>query len=157
MTLGMRADDGNARLWISSFDPPPDPVPSTLLPLPAPPRLRVVIVDDHERMRWAVRELLESAGCRVVGEAADGPSGVAVTLAQVPDVLVVDWRLPGFDGLAVAARVRLRLPGVRVVLFTAEPVRGDRVLFGGGAVDAVVAKGSLPQELIRAVTGRSAP
>ncbi len=46
---------------------------------------------------------------------------------------------------------------MRVVLLTAEPVRADRVLFGGGAVDVVVAKGSLPQELIRAVTDRTAP
>ncbi len=145
--------------------------------------LRVVVVDDHERMRWAVGQLLNVAGCVVVGEAADGPSGVAVTLELAPDVLVVDWRLPGLDGLAVAARVRAALPGVRVVLFTAEPPPGmpsGGMPSGGGslpvdrtpaeptntggqgtswppgaqAVDVVVAKGSMPQELLRAVTDR---
>ncbi len=116
-------------------------------------RARVVVVDDHERMRWAVRQLLEADGFLVVGEAGDGPSGVEMTLAEMPDVLVVDWRLPGLDGLAVAAKVRAVLPGVRVVLFTADPVRGDRVLVGGGAVDVVVAKGCMPQELLAAVRG----
>lgn len=54
----------------------------------------------------------------------------------------------------------MRLPVVRVVLFTAESVRSDRVLFGGGAVDAVVVKGSMLQELIRdvaAVNGHRQP
>ncbi len=121
--------------------------------LPVPPRPRVVVVDDHPRMRWAVRQLLEADGFLVAGEAGDGPSGVKMTLRQAPDVLVVDWRLPRLDGLTVAAQVRAALPEIRVVLFTAEPVRGDRLLFGGGSVDAVVAKGCPPQELLTAVRG----
>ncbi len=122
---------------------------------PVPPRPRVVVVDDHPRMRWAVRQLLEADGFLVVGEAGDGPSGVTMTLRQAPDVLVVDWRLPGLDGLTVAAQVRAALPGIRVVLFTAEPVRGDRLLFGGGSVDTVVAKGCPPQDLLTAVRGNA--
>ncbi len=114
--------------------------------------LRVVVVDDHARIRWAVRELLESPTCQIVAEAADGPGGMAAVCLARPDVVITDLRMPGCDGLELAEQVRALLPKVRVVLFTAEPPSDDRCR----AVDAVVSKGAMPQELLRAVTGNDA-
>jgi DNA-binding NarL/FixJ family response regulator len=62
----------------------------------------VLIVDDHAGFRAQARELLVAAGFEVVGEAADGESGVRVARDLAPDVLLLDVQLPGISGFEVA-------------------------------------------------------
>ncbi len=114
------------------------------------PPPRVLVVDDHEGLRWALRELLEFAGCEVVGVAADGPEGVELARATRPEVVVTDLGLPGFDGVEVARRVRRDLPEVRVVVFTGGSDRDvDRARAAG--VGTVLPKSVMPQVLVTAV------
>jgi DNA-binding NarL/FixJ family response regulator len=68
-------------------------------------RPRVVVVDDHAGFRATARRLLEADGFEVIGEAADGPEGVAAARALRPDLLLVDVGLPTCDGFAVAVDV----------------------------------------------------
>jgi DNA-binding NarL/FixJ family response regulator len=68
-------------------------------------RPRVVVVDDHAGFRATARRLLEADGFEVVGEAADGPDGIIVARALLPDLLLVDIGLPSGDGFAVAADI----------------------------------------------------
>ena len=68
-------------------------------------RPRVVVVDDHAGFRATARRLLEADGFEVIGEASDGPDGVAVARALQPDLLLVDVGLPTGDGFAVATDV----------------------------------------------------
>ena len=74
-------------------------------------RPRVVVVDDHAGFRATARRLLEADGFDVVGEAADGPDGVAVARDLRPDLLLVDIGLPSLDGFAVAIDVAAGPPG----------------------------------------------
>lgn len=84
----------------------------------------VLIVDDEVDMRLLVRLVLEAArnGIEVVGEAADGLDAVSVfdTLdpPEVPDVVILDNRMPGRSGIEVAREMLRREPDQRVILFS---------------------------------------
>lgn len=88
-------------------------------------RPTVLIVDDEIDIRLLVRVLLESAGLdvEVVGEAADGAAALAVfdTLdpPDVPDVVILDYHMPGKQGVEVAAEMLAQEPRQQIVLFSA--------------------------------------
>ncbi len=68
--------------------------------------IRVVVADDQVLVRSGLRALLERDGdITVVAEAADGLAAVAAVAAHAPDVVLMDVRMPGIDGVAAAARV----------------------------------------------------
>lgn len=85
----------------------------------------VLIVDDEVDMRLLVRAILESSGLgvQVVGEAVDGIEALEVfrTLdpPDIPDVVILDNRMPGKQGLEVAAEMLAEEPRQRIVLFSA--------------------------------------
>jgi DNA-binding NarL/FixJ family response regulator len=81
--------------------------------------LRVALVDDQTLVRHGIRSLLEIAGgFEVVAEADDGASGVAVVVEHGPDVVLLDLRMPGTDGLWALAELRRRRLGVPVLVLT---------------------------------------
>jgi two-component system nitrate/nitrite response regulator NarL len=81
----------------------------------------LVIVDDHALFRSIAREKLEADGIQVLGEAADGRSGLDAIAALRPTIVLVDIHLPDIDGFAVARRVAdLNDPPV-VVLTSSRP------------------------------------
>lgn len=66
---------------------------------------RVLIADDHEAIRGGLRLLLESAGVEVIGEAGDGGTAVRNARALRPDVVLMDVRMPGTDGIAATRAI----------------------------------------------------
>ncbi|MEU7798878.1 response regulator transcription factor [Micromonospora arborensis] len=83
--------------------------------------IRVVVADDQILVRGGLRALLERADdIEVVGEAGDGAEAIALTRAHRPDVVLMDIRMPGTDGLTATRRILAddRLPGVRVLMLT---------------------------------------
>jgi DNA-binding NarL/FixJ family response regulator len=83
--------------------------------------VRVVLVDDQHLVRAGLRGLLERApDIAVVGEAGDGATGLAVVRNQRPDVVLMDVRMPGTDGLQATRRILAdpALHRVRVVMLT---------------------------------------
>ena len=59
---------------------------------------KVLVVDDEHYMRKVVRTLLMSIGVRTIYEAPDGPAGLELIRTTAPDVVIVDWEMPGLDG-----------------------------------------------------------
>jgi DNA-binding NtrC family response regulator len=86
---------------------------------PALSTFRVLVVDDEPLIRWSVAETLGQAG-HVVTEAADAASTVrTLTTGPVPDVVLLDFRLPDSRGLTLLADVRRLAPSAAVVMMTA--------------------------------------
>ena len=67
--------------------------------------VRAVIVDDHAPFRASARRLLELSGFEVVGEAADGETGLALARKLEPELVLLDVALPALNGFDVAARL----------------------------------------------------
>ena len=83
--------------------------------------IRVVIADDQALVRGGFRALLDAQDdITVVAEAADGDEAVARALEHRPDVVLMDIRMPGVDGLGATKRIAddERLAGVKVVVLT---------------------------------------
>ena len=82
--------------------------------------LRILIVDDETLIRWSLFETLSGCG-HVVVEAGDAAGAVqAVTAAAVPfDVMLLDFRLPDSNDLALLSRLRRLAPATRIILMTA--------------------------------------
>ncbi len=78
----------------------------------------ILIVDDEESVRWALRKALERANYRVM-LAADGRSGLAAAGEPGVDLMLLDVRLPGTDGLEVLREIRKRRPELPVIMMTA--------------------------------------
>jgi AmiR/NasT family two-component response regulator len=66
---------------------------------------RAVIAEDEAIIRLDLKEMLEEEGLEVVGEAADGESAVRLTRELVPDLVIMDVKMPVLDGLAAAERI----------------------------------------------------
>ncbi|WP_131106243.1 response regulator [Ornithinimicrobium sufpigmenti] len=87
-------------------------------PAPSEDRVRVVVVDDQTLVRQGIRTLLDLASIRVVGEAADGAEALAVIGEQRPDVVLLDLRMPRYDGLWTLRELRDRGLEVPVLVLT---------------------------------------
>ncbi|MEV2276139.1 response regulator transcription factor [Nocardiopsis sp. NPDC049922] len=81
--------------------------------------IRVLLVDDHPVVREGIRGMLGAeADLEIVGDAASGPEAVAQTAALDPDVVLMDLRMPGGDGVAATERIRAERPDCHVLVLT---------------------------------------
>jgi two-component system, NarL family, response regulator YdfI len=84
-----------------------------------PSTIRVLIADDHLIIRQGLRLILETAeDFELVGEAADGAEAVRLAGPLQPDVILMDLRMPGMDGLAAIERLHVEQPHIAVVILT---------------------------------------
>jgi DNA-binding NarL/FixJ family response regulator len=111
-----------------------------------------LIVDDHEVVREGLRLSLSRAShIRVIGEAADGASAVALAERRRPDVVIMDVRMPGMDGLEATKVLNEKLPETAVLIFTAY---SERSLLGRGldsGAKGYILKEAPHQTLLRAI------
>jgi DNA-binding NarL/FixJ family response regulator len=85
-----------------------------------PEEITCLIVDDHEVVREGLRLSLSRAPhIRVIGEASDGISAVELAMRRKPDVVIMDVRMPGMDGLEATKELMKRMPDGKVLIFTA--------------------------------------
>jgi len=112
----------------------------------------VVIVDDQTSMRTALVDLLdESQGIDVVGEAGNGEEALAIVQATLPDVVLMDLRMPVMNGVEATRRLSSTTPEVAVIVHT---VHGDESLvleaFVAGARGYIL-KGADPDDIVKAL------
>jgi two-component system OmpR family response regulator len=101
--------------------------------------MRLLIVEDDDRgARYLVRGLSESG--HIVDHAADGETGLALALEGIYDILIVDRRLPGLDGLTLVQRLREQGAGIPVLMLSAIGSMADRVAGLRAGCDDYLAK-----------------
>jgi DNA-binding NarL/FixJ family response regulator len=95
---------------------------------------RVLIVDDQELIRTGFRLILTARGITVAGEAADGLQAIEETRRLAPDVVLMDIRMPGMDGLEATRHILARAPACRVLMLTTFDL--DRYVYTALAIGA---------------------
>lgn len=111
-------------------------------------RPRVAIVEDDDLVRESLGELLEAAGFEVVATSDNGIDGVRLVLETLPDVTLMDLRMPGMGGLEATVAIKASAPQVHVVVLTAyeDPALQAEATEAGAS--GYVLKGARPQGLI---------
>ena len=114
----------------------------------------VLIVDDNERNRRLARDVLQACGFRTV-EAATGGEGVSAAAANLPDVILMDIRLPDMDGTEAARRIKddPRTAGVPIVALTSLAMKGDRDALLAAGFDGYLEKPISVREFPEQVRG----
>ena len=114
--------------------------------------MTVLIVDDHPVVRQGLRVLLEvHDGIDVTGEAADGEEALAKAANLVPDVILLDLKLPGMNGIAVLRELRARGLASRILVLTSgnDPAQVGLALRSGAS--GFLYKDVDPDALVRAI------
>ena len=79
---------------------------------------KILVVDDDRDFRWTVDNILNAAGYKIL-QAQDGAEALILLEENIPDLVLLDYRMPGRDGLQVAGDMKQRIPGVPIIIITA--------------------------------------
>ncbi len=108
------------------------------------PAKTILLVDDSPEVRQVVRTFLErDASFEVCGEAGDGPEAIKKAEALAPDVVLLDFLMPGMNAIDVANALKRLLPRTQIAIFSNYTHDFGASLSSAVGIDAVIAKGSL--------------
>jgi len=119
--------------------------------------VRILLVEDNEVFRDALELLLGMrTDVEIVASVGDGAAAVSAAVEHRPDVVLMDYRMPGMDGIQATTQVVEALPGVAVVALTASADAAERVaLVEAGAV-ACLTKDQELEEIVAAILDAAA-
>jgi DNA-binding NarL/FixJ family response regulator len=115
-------------------------------------QIRIVLADDHEVVREGTRRMLErEPDITVVGEAADGAEAVRMAGERLPDVVVLDVRMPVLSGIEATRQIKQAYPQIHVLVFTAHD--DDRYVFPllDAGASGYVLKTAGQRDLVKAI------
>lgn len=119
---------------------------------------RILIADDEPEIRWLLRTTLEGGAVEIV-EVEDGLSAIAAALEHTPDLVVVDWSMPGRSGIEVchALRAEPSTAGVPILLLTARSHADDEEAARSAGADDFITKPFSPLALLDKVAAILGP
>jgi DNA-binding NarL/FixJ family response regulator len=124
-----------------------------------PDPVRIVLVEDNEVFREALQLVLEDrADIDVVASVSDGSKAVAAVGEHRPDVVLMDYRLPGLDGVQATTAVRAAYPDVQVVVLTASANAREMEALAAAGAHTCLTKDRELDEIVAAIlraAGRS--
>jgi CheY-like chemotaxis protein len=114
---------------------------------------RVLIVEDNKNNMRLLTKLLKSHGYETIIEAENGEDGVRLALAEKPDLILMDIKLPGIDGVETTARIRASANGSKAVIIavTSFAMAGDRQRYLKGGFDGYIEKPVDPYTIIEEI------
>lgn len=114
--------------------------------------IRLMIVDDHEIVRHGLKLVLSQVdGFMVVGDVADGAEALPLIYDVVPDVVLLDWKMPRMDGLTAARRMKTEMASIRTLLLSGAPIDSAVLDALDKGVDGFVHKDIDPDSLVHAI------
>jgi len=120
--------------------------------------IRILLVDDQPAVRVGLRMMLSlEADMAVVGEAGDGHVAFNLARALEPDVIVMDAKLPGMDGIAAIQTLRRAAPRAAVILLTMDDCAAMRARANAAGAAAFVGKAQGCAALVAAIRRAAAP
>ena len=120
--------------------------------------IRILLIDDHTPIREGLKRLLsKQPDLRVVGEAADGETGITLARELGPDVVVMDVHMPGIGGVEATRQIIVQNPTIRVVglMMHREQAVMEQMRASGAA--AFLLKDGGPEPLFSAIRGHQDP
>lgn len=112
--------------------------------------MRIILAENRRKVRFALRALLEQQPeLNVVGEAVDAQNLLAQVAETCPDVILLDWELPGMAADDLLSALRRKCPDVSVVALSGRVSARGAALAAGA--DAFVSKGDPPERLLSAI------
>jgi DNA-binding NarL/FixJ family response regulator len=114
--------------------------------------IRVVVADDDADIRALLAAIVErEEGLELAGAAADTEEAIRVAVDERPDVVILDWMMPGGGGSKAAAQITADLPGARVIGITAGDATTASYEMGTHGAVAFLQKGFAASELVEAI------
>jgi two-component system response regulator NreC len=116
--------------------------------------MRILIVDDSDFARTGLKVLLAGrTDCEICGEASDGRQAVMKAIDLIPDLVILDYSMPGMDGLHVAQEIYKALPATLILICTLFPSRElEREAMKYG-VRHVISKAEMSKALVAVIEG----
>ncbi|WP_411745263.1 UvrY/SirA/GacA family response regulator transcription factor [Reinekea sp.] len=114
--------------------------------------VEIIVVDDHDLVRLGLVKLLSDVeGLRVVGEGSSGEEAIALAKKHEPDVILMDVRMPGVDGIEATRKIVRILPDIKVIAVTAcdDDPFPSRLLQAGAS--GYLTKGASAEEMVKAI------
>ena len=114
--------------------------------------VRILIADDHEVVRRGLALVLrQERDFEIVGEARDGQEAINMAVDTVPDVIVLDWKMPSLDGVLAAKKIRRQVATTRILMLSGAPVETAVLEALDLGIDGFVHKDISPTDLARAI------
>ncbi|HIA08124.1 MAG TPA: response regulator [Chromatiaceae bacterium] len=121
--------------------------------------MRILIIDDHALFRFGIEELLSRRSIEVVAAVGDGAEGVRIALQTVPDIILLDMRMPGMSGLEVLKALKEQGSEVPVAILTTSGDESDLVKALQAGARGYLLKDmepdDLPRKLMEIVAGHT--
>ncbi|HWS33714.1 MAG TPA: response regulator transcription factor [Actinoplanes sp.] len=118
--------------------------------------IRILLVDDHPVVRMGLRGMLDAEpDLTVIGEASSGVEGAALAVALQPDIVLMDLRMPGGDGVDATVKILSTTTGVRVMVLTTYESDRDILRAIEAGASGYLLKDASPAELAAAVRAAS--
>jgi DNA-binding NarL/FixJ family response regulator len=118
----------------------------------APPIARCLVADDHPALVSAVADFLTEQGFEVIGPAADGAQALAAAESTLPELALVDYRMPRSDGRELVRRLKEVSPATKVAVYTADANEQLVTEALDAGADAIILKEAPLLDLVRALT-----
>ena len=120
--------------------------------VPGPKKIRVLIVDDHPIVRQGLRRLLELEGdIEVAGEADNGRTAIEMVEDTQPDVVLLDLKMPGMDGLAALQTLQHSSHKPRIIVLTASEDKNEWVQAMKLGCSGIVVKQTQPDLIVKSI------